>query len=251
MKSFTLDTGWDTARADLRYTIATTRAAGEHDEVRAPLAHLLGRWTMIEGQRVVAEDAVADAGAAVAWVTGALERAVGRFAVQLAAVCDNDRSRLIFQAYFPERPSAVRDLALEAMVERVAKWGDVQAKFPLAGAAAGALTEVERLVTRGDDALDERERATAALAGVSLDMKAWREEANLARRAAEVALDQHATDKRLDRAYSADFFPKPKKKPKAKADDKAASDVAAKPAPPPPSRVPPANVARPSAAPVH
>ena len=240
MQLFTFDTGWDSARADVRHTIAAARASGEHDEVRGPLVHLLVRWTSIEGHRVAANDAVTDANAAVAWVSGQLERAVGRFAVQLLAACDNDREGLTFKSYFAERPSEVQSLALEAKVERLEKWRDVREKVPVSGAAGAALAEVDALLPRGAAALDERKRATAARHAVSIDMKAWREEANLARRAAEVALDQHAAAKKLDRAYSADFFPRPKRRAKPKTDAKApgatkgaakpATDVLAKPA---------------------
>ncbi|MFO0602741.1 MAG: hypothetical protein U0324_06175 [Polyangiales bacterium] len=192
MLMFTQGTGWDAMRADVGHTLATMRAAGEHEGLQAPLAGLLARWTVIEGERAAAADRVTEGNAAVAWGAAALGRAVGRFAVQLLAACDNDRSSLTFQAYFPERPSEVQGLALEAMVARVGRWADVRKKCPVEGAALAALADVDGLVARGADALALRERATAALASVSLDMKAWREEANDARRHAEVALDRHA-----------------------------------------------------------
>jgi len=232
MQTFQMETGWD-----------AMRAACEHDDLRGPLVALLDRWTVIEGARVAAADAVAEGNVAVAWAASALGRAVGRFAVQLVAACDNDRESLTFLAYFPERPSEVQALALEAMTARVGRWAEARVKYPVEGAARAALAEVDGLVTRGAEALATRERATAGLASVSLDMKAWREEANHARRHAEVALDRHAAERKLDRDYSADFFPKAKR---AKKPAKAAAQPAQ---PATPSRVPPVNVARPSAAP--
>ena len=243
MLMFTQGTGWDAMRADVGHTLATMRAAGEHEGLQAPLAGLLARWTVIEGERAAAADRVTEGNAAVAWGATALGRAVGRFAVQLLAACDNDRSSLTFQAYFPERPSEVQGLALEAMVARVGRWADVRKKCPVEGAALAALADVDGLVARGVEALATRDRATAALASVSLDMKAWREEANDARRHAAVALDGHAAARKLDRDYSADFFPRAKR---AKKPAKAAAQPAT---PATPSRVPPVNVARPSAAP--
>jgi hypothetical protein len=121
MLMFTQGTGWDAMRADVGHTLATMRAAGEHEGLQAPLAGLLARWTVIEGERAAAADRVTEGNAAVTWGATALGRAVGRFAVQLLAACDNDRSSLTFQAYVPERPSEVQGLALEAMVARVGR----------------------------------------------------------------------------------------------------------------------------------
>ena len=108
MQLFQMDTGWMMAREDVRFTVATVRAAGVHHKLLGPFQGVLASWSTIDGERQAAEDVLDDANALVTWLDGTLDEAVKRVVARLVSACDNDRKHPMFVAFFPEAPSAVR-----------------------------------------------------------------------------------------------------------------------------------------------
>lgn len=252
MELFTESNGWEQMRADVRFTVTAGRASKVHGPLTAPLGALLGRWGELEAERRGVEDRVEDAHTEVAWAGEALGEAVERAAMRLLLMCNNDRAHPVFVAFFPEAPHAVARLGPEAKVERVSRWAVVRQGVKVDVEVGEALDAVDAAAAHVGAALGVRKAALDARALVSLRQKAWREEANVARRAVEVALDQHAVTHRLPKDYGAKFFPKTptKRKPKAadakrpdaaKTDAKKTDVLAAKTVPPARPSVAPPN----------
>jgi hypothetical protein len=232
MELFTHDKGWDQARADVRFTITAGKASKRHAATVEALVPIIARWQALEAERSAAEEALEDAQAVVAWTSESLDEAIDALCLALLVACGNDRTHGTFTTFFPERPSELTRLALEPKVARVRRWRAVRPEVKLTAAASEALDAVEAIAGAGDVALVSRKDAVDAKASVSVRMKLWRDEANAARRAVEVALDQHAVAHGLAKDYSAKFFPKTPTKKKAKVDAKKAAPARPSAAPP-------------------
>lgn len=228
MQLFMTDTGWDAARKDVRFTLAALRAAGSHDDLVPSLTGLLAKWSAIDAERQEHEDATEDANTFVSWIDDTLDEGVNVTATRLENACNRDRTKIMFRTFFPETPSEIVRLGLDAEVTRLAKWEVVRKEIKLPAEVDKALDDVRDIADRGDKAVLARDAAVTAQGAISVRTQMWREEANNVRRAVETALDHYANTNNLARNYSARFFPKPAAPKKKKA--------AAAPAPVPPAR---------------
>lgn len=226
LRLFTADTAWDAARRDLRFTAAALAASDDHPKLAKPARDHLKRWKDIEAARIDAEDAIVDANAVVAFAdVQLLDPAVQDLANELLHEAGQDRSHPVFSAFFPEAPNDIVRMGLATEIERTKKFFNVARERKVSKAVQAVLDRIAAAHKRGEAALRQREEATLAAARVSLQIQTWKEDANGIRRSIENALDRHANDARLTRAYAASFFPAPapvKKKAKPAVEPKAA-----------------------------
>ena len=162
MQTFTLDSGWDQCRKDVRHTVARLRAAGAHGKLVAALVAALASWKATDTEREAADDAVDDANAVVSWLDEELDDAVSRFASRLLVAADNDRKAAMYVGFFKEAPSDVTRLALEAEVQRVASWRHVREEVKLPDDVAAAEVVPPGSVADQVHALDGRLARLAA-----------------------------------------------------------------------------------------
>ncbi len=226
MLLFTPETGWDQARTDVRYSIATLRASGAHARLLGPLLALVEQWGELDVERQTAPDVLDDANAVIAWLDEVLDAAVNRFSAKLQGELGT-RDHDVFTTFFPDAPSAVTELALERECDRVAEWATVRKHVEVSDATSEALDEIAAIEARGRAALTIRKDALTAQAGNALRIQAWKGGANSVRRTTETSLDQHANTHKFPRDYSDRFF---LRAPRAKA-KKPAPQPAPQPAP--------------------
>lgn len=216
MKLFDETTGWDAMRRDVRYSCAMLKAARDQGALVAVLAALLTRWEALEAERLSADDALVDANAGVAWTNNVLDGHVKRFGVRLLAQCDNNRGHATYVAYFKDdSPGKVADLALEAEIERIDEWENARVEFKLDAYAGEALADIDAACVDGRAVIAAREDVQKRGSLVALRIDGWRNDANIARRKVEVALDEYALKHNLPRDWSAQFFmttPRPARK---------------------------------------
>lgn len=194
-------------RRDVRHTCAMLKAARDQGALVAVLAALLERWEALEAERRSADDALVDANAGVAWTNNVLDGHVKRFGVRLLAQCDNDRGHPTYAAYFKDdSPGKVADLALEAEIKRIDEWEKIRAEARVDAYAGEALADIDAACAEGRAVIAAREDVQKRGSLVTLRVDAWRNDANLARRRVEVALDEYAVKHGLPRDWSAQFF---------------------------------------------
>lgn len=207
MREFDEKTSWEGGREEVLYTASVLDAAGAHDKLKRAVALQLERWNAVEKTRRAAEDGVVAANALVSWADHVLDNAVRAFANELLRDAGGDSSKRSFAAYFPEAPSEVVRMGLEAEVERCERFDAVAEKVPLSKTAGAKLAAVNAAITAGRAALTRRREAYTARAQASLDVASWKESANATRVSVFVQLQSWAVEHEEERAYADRFFP--------------------------------------------
>lgn len=197
---------WEGARADVAYTLGVLAAAGRHERLSRAVTQLFERWTKAEATRRAAEDGVAAAHARVAWCDFALDDAVRAFANELLRDVGGKGDAPMFRKYFPEMPSEVVRMGLEAEIERCAAFDVVAGKVKLSKSAAQRLDAVRAAMKSGRDALAARRRAFDAQAQAALDVATWKEDANAVRRSVRNQLEAWALAEGGPGDYADRFF---------------------------------------------
>lgn len=207
MREFDEKTGWEGGRAEVLYTFAVLEAAGSHDKLKRAITLQLDRWNTLEKARRAAEDGVVTANACVAWADHVLDNAVRGFANEVLHDVGGDATKRNFTAFFPEPPSEVIRMGLEAEVDRCERFAVVAEKVPLSKAATAKLAAVTAAMEAGKAALARRRDAYNAQAQASLDVASWKESANATRVSVFVQLQAWALEHEEERAYADRFFP--------------------------------------------
>lgn len=207
MQKFNANTGLLAGRRSLLFTEAALAASGRHERAAKTLGQHLGRWSGVWEARRDAEDAITRGNARVAWCDFTLDRAVTSFANELLRDAGGKSSHKDFQAFFPEPPSEVIRLGLQAQIARCESLFVVASKRKLSARAAAALKSVRDAMTHGEQALATRREAYVRQAEAALDAQSWREGAEAARQGLYVQLQAWALENGENRSYADRFFP--------------------------------------------
>ncbi len=229
MREFDDKTTWEGGRDDCVFLLAVLEAAGAHEKQRKAIAVHVERWNAIEVARRASEDGIARANAGVSWCDHLLDTTVRKLADE-----SEHESRSTgdgaFARYFPEPPSEVIRMGLEAEIERCAEFEVVAKAIPQSKTLAEKHEAVRKAMEAGRGAIERRRAAYTASAQSSLDIAIWKEAANATRVSIFVQLQAWGLEHGMDRSYADRFFP-------AKS---AGKSKAKKPAPPtPPNPVTP------------
>lgn len=238
MQMYEPKNGWLTTRGDLLFTVATLQASGVHADLARPLEAHLDVWTRVETDRTRAADGLTRANARVGWAQGALGDALGNFSAALLLGCGRNRAHPTYVRFFPRPVNEVARLGLDRQLAALATFATLAEEVSLTDACAAELKAVFTAMEQGRAAVSAREEAKGECTRVSVRQAQWREEANTLRRKAEVALGDHAADRKLARAYPARFFQgrKASRKSAEKKVAKPAATVPARPAAPAPAQ---------------
>lgn len=207
LRLFTDKTSWDDSRREVRHVAAALVATDEHAALAKPLRTLLTQWKAIEADREDTDDEMVDANAVVRCLDGILDREVNKLAGQLLAENDRDASAPGFRKFFPEPPSEVIRLGLESEIERTKKLDTVAEEIGASKEVKVILKRIAGVRIKGDAAIKAREKVAERQGRVSLRISTWKDDANHARRSVESALETFASEQRLPRTYSDEFFP--------------------------------------------
>ena len=207
MRKFDEKTGLESGRRSVLFTAAALEASGRHERLAKALSQQLARWSEVDAARRAAEDRITRANAGVAWCDFALDHALKGFANELLRDVRGDASDKGFREFFPEAPSEVIRLGLEAEVARCEAIFVVAAKRKVTKGAVSALAMVRAAVEEGRKALAARRAAYAGQAEASLDVETWKESADAVRQSVHVQLQAWAIENGEDRSYADRFFP--------------------------------------------
>jgi hypothetical protein len=207
MRQLGVKTGLLAARQSVLFTEAALAASGVHERLARPVEQLLARWSTVWQARRDAEDAITRANARVSWADVRLDGAVMAFANELLRDAGGKSEDAVFRAYFPEAPSQVIKLGLEAQIERCESFAVVASKRKLGAGAAKALRAVDEAMRSGREALAARKTAYVQQAQAALDAQTWRESAEAVRQSVYVQLQSWALENREPRSYAENFFP--------------------------------------------
>lgn len=217
MRLFPDNTSWESVRASTRFTASRCEAHKQHAALAAPLRELLARWTVIERERVEADDALVDANALVAAADAELDACVVELDTRVLYEQGGNVNSPVYKEYFPEATHKVTRMSLKPEIARTRKFAHVAEERGASKEVQAILKKMSQLERRGEAALNVRDEARAAVQRVSLRVSAWRGDANIARRKVETALLDYAAGHELPRAYAGSFFPpaqgKPSKQP--------------------------------------
>jgi len=219
MRKFDASTGLQTARRSVLFTKSALEASGRHDRLVVAVALQLTRWGPVAEARRAADDAVTLAHARVSWGDYLLDRGVQAFANELLRDAGGDRNNTLFREFFPEPPSEVVRMGLEAEITRCERFDVVAAKRTLSERASAALGVVVAAMETGREALKARRAAYLQQAETSLDAVSWKEATEAARQSVHLQLQTWALENGEDRSYAERFFfdPRPGKAKGAKA----------------------------------
>lgn len=217
MRRFSDAVGFVAARASTLFTLSALEASDEHDRLAKAVGLQLARWVAVDEARRGAEDGVTRCNARIAWCDYRLDRAVKRLGNEVLRDAGGDASNKLFKEMFPEPPSAVIKLGLEAEIARCEAFAPVVAKRKLSKAAAAAYADVLAAMDAGTRALAARRAAYAKSAEASLDVASWKEATDAARQSVYVQLQSWAIEHGEDRSYADRFFPENPRERKAPA----------------------------------
>ncbi|MBL8602073.1 MAG: hypothetical protein JNK72_09120 [Myxococcales bacterium] len=207
MKLFGTRKGLVAARQSLLFSEAALRASGEHVVQAEALAAVLTTWGAVWQARQDADDALARANARVAWCSYSLDRVIKRLANELLRDTGGKSEHPVFRAFFPEAPSTVVKLALEAKLERCADFAVVASRRVPGEGALAALKAIEAAMREGQAALKQRRDAEQARTSAGLDAASWRNAADATRQSVALQLQAWALANDEARSYAARFFP--------------------------------------------
>lgn len=206
MRKFDEDTGLNAARRAVLFTVSVLEASGRHARQAEALQRQLTAWNAVSTARRGAEDAVTLAHARVAWADFILDRAVQGLANEALRDAKGNREEPTFRELFPEPPSEVVRMGLEAEIARCASFAVVASKRTLSPAATAALTAVQAAMTAGQAALAARRAAFVQRTEAALDAASWMQATEAARQSVYVQLQGWALEEGEDRAYAERFF---------------------------------------------
>lgn len=206
MREFDDKTTWEGGREDCVYTLAVTEAAGVHEKQRKAMSVHVEKWNVIEVARRASEDAISRANAGVSWADHVLDVAVRGLADE-AQHEGKDTGNSPFEKYFPEPPSEVIRMGLEAEIERCEAFEVVAKAIPQSKALAEKHEAVRKAMESGRTALKRRRDAYTASAQSSLEIAMWKEAANATRVSIFVQLQAWGLEHGMDRSYADRFFP--------------------------------------------
>jgi len=206
MRKFDEDTGLNAARRAVLFTVSVLEASGRHARQAEALQRQLTGWNAVSTARRGAEDAVTLAHARVAWADFILDRAVQALANEALRDAKGNRADSTFRELFPEPPSEVVRMGLEAEIARCASFAVVASKRTLSPATTAALAAVQAAMTAGQAALAARRAAFVQRTEAALDAASWMQATEAARQSVFVQLQGWALEEGEDRAYAERFF---------------------------------------------
>jgi hypothetical protein len=207
MKRLGEKSGLLAARQTVLFTEAALLASGRHERLARAVGQLLVKWSVAWQARRDAEDAITRANARVAWGDVRVDGAVTAFANELLRDVGGKSEDPLFRAFFPEAPSQVVRMGLEAEIARCEEFAVVASKRKLSPGAARALRALDDAMANGREALTARKAAYTQQAGAALDAHAWREAAEATRQSVYVQLQSWALENGEPRTYAEYFFP--------------------------------------------
>ncbi len=198
---------WESVRTITRFTAARCEAQKQHAALADPLRELLARWSDIERERVEADDALVDANALVSAVDVELDDCVVELDTRVLYENGGNANSPVYKEYFPEPTHTVTRMGLQTEIARTRKFAHVAEERGASKEVQAILKKMGQIERRGEAALSAREEAKASVQRVSLRMGTWRDDANIARRKVETALNEYAVQHKLPRSYASSFFP--------------------------------------------
>lgn len=207
MRKFDGKTGLESGRKSVLFTAAVLEASGRHERLAKALNQQLGRWSEVASARQAVEDEITRTNAQVAWCDYALDHSLKGFANELLRDAKGNNADKGFREFFPEPPSGVIRLGLEAEIARCEAIFVVASKRKLAKGAAHALEAVRVAVDEGRKAIAARRAAYIRQAEASLDAETWKESADAVRQSVYVQLQAWALENGEERGYADRFYP--------------------------------------------